>query len=141
MSDLAIIDGDQTIFQPSFGPAIVIPLPGRILGSGPPTLSGRRLCVAGDEASVQVLGCAYVTPVYSIPGVGTLRIEALAGDQQARKAKSAGKALILKGSSFQARFEIQTPAQMPPPVSTPDATPTYSGSGRFVTTNTRLRVG
>jgi hypothetical protein len=49
--------------------------------------------------------------------------------------------VLLKGGSFTARFEVQNPAKQPPagpgaPI--PDATPEYSGSGVFVTTNTKF---
>ena len=79
----------------------------------------------------------YTTPVYSVPGMGTLKIAALGGDQKAQKTNSAGKPMLLKGSIFTAKFEVQSPAKMPPPASTPDATPQYSGTGNFQTTNTK----
>ena len=140
--DYILTDGDQALFQPSFGPATVMVLPGTLTASGPATLLGKRLCIEGDEGSVSVPGCMYTTPQYSIPGSGTLEIAALAGDQTASKTRSGSKGLLLVGSQFTARFQVQSPAQQPPPgpgAPIPDATPEYTGSGSFLTTNTKFR--
>lgn len=141
MSDYLLIDGDKALFQPTFGPAIVVVQAGRLKGSGPATLNGKKLCVDGDEKTLEVPGCVYMTVHYSIPGSGTLKIAALAADQKAKKTSTGGKAVLLEGSGFTARFEVQTPAQQPPPgpgAPIPDATPHYSGAGMFITTNTRF---
>jgi Contractile injection system spike tip protein len=142
MADFILIDGDKAIFLPSFGPAVVVVRPGDLKGSGPATFTGKRICVDGDEKRVAVPGCVYMTPVYSIPGTGTLKISALAGDQKASKTSTGGKAVLLKGSQFTARFEVQSPAQQPPPgpgPPIPDAMPQYTGSGMFVTTNFKFQ--
>lgn len=52
-----------------------------------------------------------MTPQHSIPGVRMLTIESLAGDQKAKKTKSGGKPVLLKGSSFKAKFQVMLPAQ------------------------------
>lgn len=142
MSDFILIDGDQAVFMPNFGAAVVVVQPGNIQGSGPAKLDSKGLCVDGDEASVSVPGCTYMTPQYSIPGTGTLKIDSLAADQVAQKTNTGAKPVILKGGNFTAKFEVQSPAQQPPPgpgSPIPDATPSYSGSGMFVTTNTKYR--
>lgn len=144
MGDYVLIDGDQAIFLPAFGAATVVVQPGRLTGSGPMTFGGTKLCVSGDEGSVSVPGCMYMTPVYSIPGTGTLAISALAGDQLAATSKTGGVKLMVKGSQFTAKFSVQAPAMQPPPgpgSPIPDATPEYSGNGMFQTTNTKLRAG
>lgn len=141
MSDFILIEGDQAIFMPNFGAAVVVVQPGELKGSGHGTLNGKKICIDGDEQDVSVPGCMYMTPVYSIPGTGTLKIASLAGDQKATKTKTGGTEVLLKGSNFTAKFEVQSPAQQPAPPSAPipDATPEYSGSGMFVTTNTKFR--
>jgi hypothetical protein len=142
MSDYILIEGDKASFLPSFGAAVVVVQPGDLQGSGPATLNGKKVCVDGDEKDVSVPGCTYFTPQYSIPGTGTLKIDALAGDQKASKTKTGGKAVLLKGGSFTAKFEVQSPAQQPPPgpgSPIPDPTPQYSGSGMFITTNTMFK--
>lgn len=142
MSDFILIDGDIVNFQPNFGAAIVVVRPSAFRGSGPATLNGKKICVAGDERGVSVPGCMYMTPQYSIPGMGTLKIAALAEDQKARKTQTGGKAVLLKGGNFTAKFEVQSPAKQPPPgpgSPIPDATPEYSGQGTFITTNWKFR--
>jgi hypothetical protein len=142
MADFILIDGDLAVFLPSFGAAIVVVRPGVLTGSGPATLDGKLLCVDGDEKNVSVPGCAYVAPPYVIPGVGTLSIASLAGDQKAEKSETGGKSVLLKGSMFNATFEVQSPAMQPPPGAgspIPDATPKYSGHGTFVTSNVKCQ--
>lgn len=141
--DYVLIDGDQAIFQPTFGAATVavVGRPGTLKASGPGTVGQKAMCVEGDEASVSVPGCMYVTPQYSIPGVGTLEIAALAGDQTATKTKTGGKLVLLVGSNFDAKFKVSSPAKQPVPGSSPvpDATPEYSGRGNFITQNSKYR--
>lgn len=140
MSDYLLLDGDLAIFTPTFGAATVVVQPGPLTASGPATVGGKAVCVAGDEGSVSVAGCSYVTPAHSIPGTGTLEIAALAGDQTATKTRSGDAKVLLVGSSFTARFSVQTPAQQPTPAGpVPDPAPSYSGSGSFSTTNTKFR--
>ena len=139
MGDKVLTDGDTVAFLPVFSPAIVVVQPGRIPGSGPACIGGRKICVDGDEAQVSVPGCTYFTPSHPIPGVGTLKIASLAADQKATTVQTGGKKVLLKGSLFTAKFEVQSPAQQPTPGGpVPDASPQYSGQGQFVTTNTRV---
>ena len=142
MPDFILIEGDKANFLPTFGAATVVVQPGNLKGSGPATLNGKKICVDGDEKNVSVPGCTYMTPQYSIPGTGTLKISALASDQKAKKTKTGGKAVLLKGGTFTAKFEVQSPAKQPPPgpgSPIPDATPQYSGKGMFVTTNSKFQ--
>ena len=142
MSKFMLIDGDEVLFLPNFGAAVVTPQPGKIAGSGPKTLGGKKVCVDGDEKKVEVKGCTYITPVYSIPGTGTLKITALGGGQKAKKTQTGGKKILLAGSKFEAGFEVQSPAKQPPPgpgPPVPDATPKYSGKGKFLTNNTKVQ--
>lgn len=138
MSDLILIDSDKAVFMPTFGMATVVVQPGSIKGSGPATLQGKKVCVEGDEKSVEVAGCMYIAGPFSVPGTGTLKIDSLAGDQKAEHTSTGGKKVLLKGGQFKAKFEVQSPAQQPvnPPV--PDPTPQYgNGQGIFVTMNTK----
>ncbi len=142
MPDFILVEGDKANFLPAFGAAVVVVKPGDLKGSGPATLTGKKLCVDGDEKNVSVPGCMYMTPQYSIPGTGTLKIAALAGNQKAQKTQTGGKAVLLKGGSFTAKFEVQSPAKQPPPgpgPPIPDASPQYSGNGMFITTNMKFQ--
>ena len=141
MADYVLIDGDQAIFQASFPPATVVVQPGSISASGTATRGGSTLCVDGDESSVEVSGCMYTAAAYTIPGTGTLTIDSLAGDQVASKTQTGGKKVLLVGSTFTAKFSVDSPAQMVTPSgTTPDSTPSYTGSGSFQTTNTKFRA-
>ena len=139
MSDFVILNGDQAMFDASFSGATVIAPPGTMSGTGRASVNGSTVCVEGDEASVIVAGVVYMTPVYSIPGTGTLRITSLGSDQLSENGSSDGRKLIVKGGTFQAELSMTSPAMQPqPPPSSPipDSTPTYSGTGSFITTNT-----
>lgn len=144
MGDLVLIDGDQALFLPAFGAATVVVQPGRLTGSGPLQVTGKRACIDGDEGSVSVPGCAYTAPPYVIPGTGTLAISALAQDQLAPNSATGGVKLMVKGSQFTAQFSVDAPAMQPPPgpgSPIPDSTPKYSGSGSFQTTNSAVKAG
>jgi Contractile injection system spike tip protein len=141
MSDFILQDGDMAIFIPAFGPAIVVVQPGRLTASGPATTNGKKICLEGDESQLSVPGCMYMAGPFAIPGTGTLKIASLAPDQKTMKTKHKGKALMLKGSQFIAKFEVQSPAQQPAPTGPiPDAMPTYSGQGIFITTNIKIKA-
>jgi hypothetical protein len=141
MSDFILVDGDMAVFSPTFGAATVVVQPGTLTASGPATLGGMKLCIDGDEASVSVQGCTYITSSHPIPGTGTLEIDSLAGDQVATKTKSGDTYVMLVGSTFNAKFSVQNPAKQPNPSGSPipDPSPQYSGTGNFVTTNTKLK--
>lgn len=137
MSDYIIIDGDYAFFQPSFTPAMVVVRPGNIVGTGISTITGKPICVEGDESSVEVPGCMYTAGAFSIPGTGTLKIKALDASQVAKKYTSGGTPVILKGKDFVAEFEVVAQAKQPPPANSPDTTKKYEGKGKFITTNVK----
>jgi len=142
MADYILIDGDTVNFNPAFAIATVVVQPGTLSGSGKSSLGGKPVCIDGDEKNVSVAGCAYTTAVHTIPGTGTMKIDTLAGDQKASKTNSAGKPVLLKGSLFMAKFEVQSPAKQPPPgpgSPIPDSTTQYPGNGTFQTTNTKWK--
>lgn len=143
MSDLIIVDGDTVNFLPSFGAAVVVPIPTTIAGTASKTkVTGKPACLEGDEKNVQSAGCMYIAGAYVIPGTGTLKIDKLNSDQLTEKTKIEGKKTILHGSMFDAMFEVQSPAQQPTlsgPV--PDSTSKYSGGkGMFVPSNTKVHA-
>jgi len=135
--DFVILSNDQVMFDASFSPAIIVPVPGVITGSSQAQSGAVPACVVGDEASVQVPGVAYTSGAFTIPGVGMLTILALGGDQQAVQGKSGGKPFILKGSVFQAQLQVLAPASNPVAV---DPVPIYFGTGQFVTANAVFRA-
>ena len=140
MADYILTTGDMAMFKPSFGAATVIPQPGTLSGTGNSKIGGKIISVEGDEANVIVPGVTYMAPPYVIPGVGILSIDSLASDQIASKTTSGGKAVLLKGGDFNAKFEVLAPAMQPTPTGpVPDSTAQYSGNGSFVTTNAKVQ--
>ena len=137
MPDYVLIDGDEVEFEGRFGGATVTVRPGTLRGSGPATVGGKKICVRGDETSVTVEGCPYVTKTHTVSGSGTLVIDALSTDQVASKTKTGGQPVLLVGTHFTARFEVSTPAM--DLNSNPDTPTPFSGTGTFVTQNTTLR--
>lgn len=143
MEDFVILHGDQVTFMPAFGAAMVVVRPGVMQGSGKMTLTGKKVCLEGDEKQLSVPGCLYTAGPFSIPGVGTIQISALSPTQLSKKTKLGGKALILKGANLVAKLLVQTPAQQPTPTGSPvpDLVPQYAGMGSFITTNVKLKAG
>lgn len=143
MVDNYILTGDQVVFLPNFGSAIITPIPGVIIGSAAKmTVNSKPVCLQGDEKKVVVSGVAYINGSFAIPGVGTLTIEALGGDQTSKKTTVEGKPPIVMGTMFTAKFTVMTPAQMPTPSGTqPDGVPMFTGQGMFVPTNMTVLDG
>lgn len=141
--DNYIVSGDTVVFLPAFGSAIITPIPGTITGSATKTtVTGKPVCLEGDEKKVSVPGVAYINAAYGIPGVGTLTIERLNGDQTSKKTTIEGKAPILMGTTFTAKFTVNTPAQMPTPGGpVPDSVPMFTGQGMFTPTNMTVMDG
>ena len=136
MSDLAIIHGDLAMFQPNFGAALVTVPPGGMSATGTMTIMGKKVCLEGDEKKVSVPG-TYIKPPYVIPGMGTVTIKKLAGDQLTKKSLN-GKKMILKGKMYDTEFTVSAPAMQPTPTGpVPDGGPKYNGKGQFVSTNVK----
>lgn len=141
MPDFILITGDQVIFNPIFGKAIVVVHPGILTGTGRATVNKKTICIDGDEKKVLVPGCPYTSPPFVTPGTGILSIQSLAPNQKARKVKSRGKAVLLKGITFTAKFQVMVPAMQPSiPVPIPDPLLLYTGTGTFMTTNFRAKA-
>lgn len=139
MSKFIVIEGDDVMFVPMFPPAVVTVKPGKTEATGEATFDGKKVCVEGDEAKVEVPGCPYMTPTYPIVGTGKLTIDKLDSAQVAEKTNSGGKPVILEGITFKAKFTVESPAQMPPPASTPDPKPDYGGEGMFIASNRKFK--
>jgi hypothetical protein len=142
MADFILVTGDKANFPAIFGKATLLANPpGMLNGSGVATLKGQKICIDGDETKLSVPACPYITQQHTIPGIGTLKIKALAADQLAKKTHTSnGKKVLLKGKQFDAIFEVdkQAPAKQPPPgpgSPIPDTTPSYEAKGTFETMN------
>ena len=140
MADFILITGDKAMFNPAFGKATITVRPGDLIGTGKDKINSKLVCVDGDEKKVTVPGCPYVTSQHTIPGMGMLFIQSLAGNQKAKKTKSGGKPVLLKGGEFKAKFTVMVPAQQPStPSPIPDTTLQYSGKGTFISMNSKVK--
>ncbi len=147
MLDIALVNGDYAIFDNLLvGGMVTAPIPpGRIRGSSNATINKQKVCVEGDEDSVIVPNCPYIAGSFVIPGMGTFKIKRVNvnHDQIATKTNIGKKAVLLKGSLFEAVFTVDTPAQQPnpPAPNTLDQVQKqYKGTGRFQSFNTRYKT-
>lgn len=135
MADYILTEGDEALFDSAFVGAAVVVRPGKLVGSGPATIEGKKICVQGDEMKVVVEGCTYTTMIHPTSGVGTLTIFQLAANQKATKTNSGNNPVLLRGDKFQAQFEVKSAAKQAPPANTPDTSKIYLGTGSFNTKN------
>jgi len=136
MGDNILTQGDQVLFTPAFGNAMVVVVPTNLQATSTNVrINGKFVALQGDERTVIEGGCAYNAPPF-VGGVGMVRIKALAANQTSQKVKCNRKALLLKGGSFQATFTVNTPALNPS--GAPDANPMYSGDGNFIPQNMKV---
>lgn len=140
--DTIILDGDKVLFDPIYGPATVVVKPGTIKASGKTTVQSKKVAVKGDEAKVIISGCAYMSAAFPVPGTGNLKIASLGPDQLTKKTKSGNKPVVLKGSVFIAKFEVQSPAKFIPPASAPisDPAPFYMGTGKLIPSKHKVKA-
>jgi hypothetical protein len=141
MSKFAVVSGDTVQFDGQFGGGAVSFVPATpapsttISGSGKKLTSGARVCVKGDEGNVS-LTVSYSTKAFPNAGSGTLTITALASDQTAQKLSVGSTNVILVGSQFKAILTPSTPPTNSAGAS--DTTPSYPGTGTFVTSDAKL---
>ena len=140
--DTIILDGDQAVFSPLFGAAIVTVPPGIMVGTGETTINGKKVCIEGDEESLEITKCPYMSPPFVAVGFGTVKIKKLDKGQLTEKVKSGDNKIIIRGIVFTAEFTVDTgkEAKMPPPANTPDTTLKYMGRGQFIPTNTKIKA-
>jgi Contractile injection system spike tip protein len=139
--DFVLRTGDQAIFDPVFGVATVVAPPGVITGSSRAKIDGAAICMQGDEATVIVAVAAYSSLDFPTSGTGVLTIESLASDQIATASSSTKRPKLLRGSRFRARLRVTMPATTPDGTLKDSVGRIYSGTGAFVTANTKVRSG
>jgi hypothetical protein len=140
MGDFVIKNGDQiqiTIPPPTVVPQLVAPVP--LIGSSTDVfVAGSPACLQGDELppSIQV-PLQYMSPPYVTPGMGTIQI--ILSPSNLTATTPNGKPMLLKGQTFQAIFNVQSPAMMPTPGGPqPDPLMVKTGQAQFITTNTTV---
>ncbi|KWN65851.1 hypothetical protein [Burkholderia ubonensis] len=122
--------GDELKVSPFFGTRIVT-LTGKpeIRGSGLTKISGRAVCVLGDEKTVNIAATYYLI-AGSSQGTGFVTIDLLGEDQKSQQCQSDGKPLLKQGTQFVAKFTPTVPAVMTA-TNTPDPTAPTTSIGFF----------
>jgi hypothetical protein len=138
-----MVTGDMiqvTIPPPTIVPQLMAPVP--LTGSGKNVLVGGKLiCLEGDELPPSLRGpLTYTAPPFVIPGTGTLEITLMPNNKTAQTEN--GKKILIKGATFTAKFNVQTPAQQPTPGGpVPDPVAVKPGTAQFITTNMQTMGG
>jgi hypothetical protein len=127
-----------TFPPPTVIPPIVAPVP--LVAKGFSIVVQMKACVLGDELPPPLLApLPYTDGAFTVPGTGTLKVTLTPANKTAITQDKMGKMLI-KGTPFVAEFSVVAPAQMPPPVSTPDPVVKKVGTAEFVTTNQLVKA-
>ena len=140
MGDFVIKTGDMiqiTVPPPSVVPQLIAPVP--LTGSSTNLLiGGSPACLQGDELPPAIQGpLIYTSPPYVTPGTGTIQIVLLPTNLTTTTQN--GKPILLKGATFQAIFNVQSPAMMPTPVGpVPDPLMVKPSTAQFITTDTTV---
>jgi hypothetical protein len=136
--DVIIVNADMiqiTINPPTIVPPLMVPVP--LVATGFTTVSDQKVCVEGDELPPSLKApLPYTSPPYVIPGTGKVSVTLKPANKTSASIDD-GKKMLLKGQTFDAKFQVQVPAQQPSPGGpVPDPSPSYSGTAVFISTNT-----
>jgi len=129
-----------TIPPPALVPQLMAPVP--LIGTSADVLiSNMAACLKGDELPPSLQApLMYTAPPYVTPGTGSLKIILLPTNLTMQTTN--GKPLLLKGTTFQAMFQVQSPAMMPTPAGPqPDPLMVKPGTAQFITTNVSVKAG
>jgi hypothetical protein len=141
--DFVIVTGDMiqvTIAPPAIVPQLMAPVP--LIGTSQKVvLGGKPICLEGDELPPSLkASMPYTAPPFVIPGTGTLEIKLMPTNTTIPTDN--GKKILIKGATFVAKFNVQTPAQQPTPGGpVPDPVAVKPGTAQFITTNVQVKAG
>lgn len=141
-ADYVMTTGDLiqvTMTPPAVVPQLLAPVP--LIGtSTSATVLGKPVCLMGDELPPAISGpMPYMYGPFTVPGMGTLKV--MLTPANFTLATQNGKPVLIKGATFPVLFQVSVPAQLPPPVSTPDPMVLKPGTGQFITTNLVVKAG
>ena len=128
------------ISPPAVVPPLIPPIP--LVGSSANLMvMGMPACLEGDELPKMLLApMPYISPPYVIPGLGTVSVTITPTNKTATTDN--GKKILIKGGTFQAKFQVSAPAMMPTPAGPqPDPVSVKPGTATFITTNTTTKAG
>ena len=129
-----------TIPPPAIVPMLMAPVP--LVGSSTSLMiGGMPACLLGDELPQAISGpLPYTAPPFVTPGMGTVSV-ILTPTNQTMLTQN-GKAILIKGQQFMAKFTVSTPAMQPTPAGpVPDPVLTKPGTAQFITTNINTQAG
>ncbi|MFO0615916.1 MAG: hypothetical protein U0414_25195 [Polyangiaceae bacterium] len=135
--DVIVVDGDKiqiTIDPPTLVPDLVAPV--ALVANGFSKINDKKVCIEGDELPPSLkVPLMYTSPPYVTPGMGTVTLTLKSGNKS-RVSKDKEKKMLLKGQTFDAKFEVKSPAQQPSPTGpVPDSNTSYSGTAQFISAN------
>ncbi len=142
MGDFIIKTGDQiqiTVPPPAIVPQLMAPVP--LTGSSTSVqVGGSPACLQGDELPPAIQGpLMYTSPPFVTPGTGTIQIVLM--PTNLTMTTQNGKPMLLKGATFQAIFNVTSPAMQPTPVGPiPDPVMVKPCTAQFITTNTTVQA-
>jgi hypothetical protein len=128
------------ITPPAVVPPLVPPVP--LIGSSSNFMvMGMPVCLEGDELPKMLSApLPYISPPYVIPGTGTVSVTITPTNKTATTDN--GKKILIKGGTFQAKFQVSAPATMPTPAGPqPDPVSVKPGTATFITTNATTKAG
>jgi len=143
VEDFILKTGDMiqiTITPPAIVPMLMAPVP--LVGSSTSVMvGGMPACLLGDELPKAISGpLPYTAPPFVTPGMGTVSVT-LTPTNQTMLTQN-GKAILIKGQQFIARFTVSAPAMQPTPVGpVPDPLVIKPGTAQFITTNINTQAG
>jgi hypothetical protein len=141
--DFIIVTGDMiqvTIPPPTIVPQLVAPVP--LVGTSQNVVvGGKPVCLEGDELPPTLKApMPYTAPPFVTPGTGTLEVTLMPNNKTIQTEN--GKKILVKGATFVAKFNVQSPAQQPTPAGpVPDPVAVKPGTAQFITTNTQTMAG
>jgi hypothetical protein len=139
-----LVTGDMlqiTVPPPAVVPMAVAPVP--LVGtSSKVMIMGMPACLEGDELPPMLRSpVPYMAPPYVTPGVGQFSLMLLPSNKTS-KGKDSSKKLLLKGATFQAKFQVSSPAMMPTPAGPqPDPLMVKMCTAQFITTQSAVEKG
>jgi hypothetical protein len=143
VEDFILKTGDQiqiTITPPAIVPMLMAPIP--LIGSSTSVMvGGMPACLLGDELPMAISGpLPYTAPPFVTPGMGTVSVTLTPTNQTVMTQN--GKAILIKGQQFIAKFTVSAPAMQPTPGGpVPDPVATKPGTAQFITTNINTQAG
>ncbi len=128
--------GDMVVITPeppTLAPTLMIPTP--LIGSSPDTLvMGMPICLEGDQIPEEWRSpMPYTAPPFIIPGtLSVSEIITVPGANTTIITKN-GRPILIEGGEMVAVLTVEKPAQLPPPVATPDPLVVKAGTATFIT--------